>query len=254
VRILAWNLLHGGGRRLELLAAAIVAHEPDVCVLAEARATAAPALLDRLAHAGLVHHATSHMPPRQNGVLIASAVPITPLEPPDGEMYRQRWVRVGLPGAAFELVACHVPPKISIGEDRKRAFWTTLLGYAGEALERPAMIVGDLNTGAPYRDEHRATLYSADQFVALNELGWIDAWRRFHGADRKEWSWVYPRRRTYGYRLDHAFCSPPLAPRLTACRYSHDERERGVSDHSILLVDVAGDVRRARRAGRTTSR
>ena len=50
---------------------------------------------------------------------------------------------------------------------------------------------------------------------------------------------MFPRRRTYGYRLDHAFCTPPLAERLVACRYSHAEREAGVSDHSVMLIDLA---------------
>jgi exonuclease III len=156
-------------------------------------------------------------------------------------MYAQRWLTLELRG--MELVACHIPPKISIGVERKRAFWQTLLDYARSAATRPAMIVGDLNTGAPYRDEHRATLYCAEQFQELSGSGgWIDAWRWFHGPTRKEWSWAYPRRPSYGYRLDHAFCSPPLAGRLRACRYSHEERRAGISDHSILLVDLADAV------------
>jgi exodeoxyribonuclease-3 len=127
---------------------------------------------------------------------------------------------------------------MSIGVQQKAAFWSTLLAYASQALDRPALIVGDLNTGAPYRDEHRATLYCADQFAELETLGWIDAWRHFHGPTRKEWSWVYPKRRTYGYRLDHAFCTPALVERLTSCRYSHREREARLSDHSLLLLDL----------------
>jgi exonuclease III len=83
-----------------------------------------------------------------------------------------------------------------------------------------------------------ATLYSADQFQQLEALGWIDAWRRFHGPTKKEWSWVYPRWRAYGYRLDHAFVTPALGERLAACRYSHEEREARISDHSILIVDL----------------
>jgi exodeoxyribonuclease III len=230
-------LLHGGGRRIPQLAAALLAHTPDICVLAESRSSGTPALLELLEAGGLNHHRATDMPARKNGVLVASRMPLDLLPAPEGAAFARRWLRVRPAGQGFELVACHVPPKISIGEDAKRAFWTALLAYARTARDRPAMIAGDLNTGAPYRDEHRATLYSADQFLELAPLGWVDAWRRFHGPDRKEWSWVYPRRRSYGYRLDHAFCSPPLAGRLTGCRYSHDERDRGLSDHSLLLVD-----------------
>ena len=134
-------------------------------------------------------------------MLVVSRSAVVSRPPPAGAMYQQRWLELALPQHGFELVACHVPPKISIGVEQKAAFWSTLLDYAARSVNRPAMIIGDLNTGAPYRDEHRATLFCADQFLQLEPLGWIDAWRRFHGPDRKEWSWVYPTQRTYGYRL-----------------------------------------------------
>ena len=39
-------------------------------------------------------------------------------------------------------------------------------------------------------------------------------------------------------RLDHAFATPALLPRITACRYSHAEREAKVSDHSALILEI----------------
>jgi hypothetical protein len=41
-----------------------------------------------------------------------------------------------------------------------------------------------------------------------------------------------------GFRLDHCFATPSLVPRITACRYSHREREAGVSGRSLVIVDV----------------
>jgi len=32
--------------------------------------------------------------------------------------------------------------------------------------------------------------------------------------------------------------SPSLLPRITACRYSHAEREQKVSDHSPLILEI----------------
>jgi exodeoxyribonuclease III len=239
LRILLWNLLHGGGKRIPALVDAALRHEPDVCVLTESRATTVEHVTAMLAEHGLSHHLASDTPPRKNGVLVAGRTPLVRRAGPDGQIYQQRWVEADLPECGFQIVACHIPPKISIGVEQKAAFWSTLLGYAADAVDRPALIVGDLNTGAPYRDEHRATLYCADQFLQLEGLGWVDAWRRFHGPARKEWSWVFPRRRSYGYRLDHAFCTPPLAERLMACRYSHAERQARISDHSLMLIDLA---------------
>jgi exodeoxyribonuclease III len=246
LRVVAWNLLHGGGRRIPQLVAAALEHGPDVCVLAESRVERAGEVLERLAAGGLVHTAVTDSPPRKNGILVASRHPFARLPPPPGPGYAQRWIALDLPGADLRLAAVHVPPKISIGVDAKAAFWDTLLAFARAERDRPALIVGDLNTGAPYRDEHRATLYCADKFLELEPLGWVDAWRRFHGPRKKEWTWASPRRPSYGYRLDHAFASPPLAERLLDCRYSHAERLAGVSDHSILVVELGApsvDVR-----------
>jgi exodeoxyribonuclease-3 len=238
VRILVWNLLHGGGGRLERLAAAIAAHDADLCILAESRTGPDLRLRQLLEPHGYVHNASTLAADGKNGVMALARIPFTAGPVPPDELSAQRWLTLRLP--EVELVACHVPPKISVGVERKLAFWQTLLEYAESAVAERAIIVGDLNTGAPYRDEHRATLYCAEQFQQLARIGWIDAWRRFHGPARKEWSWAYPRRPGYGYRLDHAFCSPPLADDLRGCRYSHEERKAGISDHSVLLVELAG--------------
>jgi exonuclease III len=239
VRVLAWNLLHGGGKRVPALAEAIAVHEPDLVVLAESRSGPDQRLIDLLAPRGLVHHAQTTAPAGKNGVLVLSRTPLASRVVPAGPMYAQRWLELDLAEHGFSVLACHVPPKISIGVHQKRAFWHTLLEHAEQRIDEPALIIGDLNTGAPFVDEHRATLYCAEEFQRLEQLGWTDAWRRFHGKTTKEWTWVYPRRRSYGYRLDHAFCSPGLVPRLLDCRYSHEEREARLSDHSILLVDIA---------------
>jgi exonuclease III len=69
----------------------------------------------------------------------------------------------------------------------------------------------------------------------LSELGWVDAWRRFHPGET-EWTWGS--NHGNGFRVDHAFASPALADRLRGCRYSHAERQAKVSDHSMVLVEV----------------
>jgi exonuclease III len=56
-----------------------------------------------------------------------------------------------------------------------------------------------------------------------------------------EWTWYSKLKggaRGNGFRLDHCFATPILLPRVTSCRYSHLEREAGISDHSIAIVEV----------------
>jgi len=75
---------------------------------------------------------------------------------------------------------------------------------------------------------------------AVLGCGWVDVWRQRNPAKR-EWSWVEPWGRHIGYRLDHALVSPGLLPRVVDVRYSHDERGRGRSDHSGLVLELSED-------------
>src|SRR4051812_20224675 len=144
MRILAWNLLHGGGKRIPGLADAIIAHM-DMCVLSESRIGPDARLIELLASHGLVYHASTRMPRGKNGVLVVSRSEVIPRPPPSGAIYQQRWLELALPEHGFQLVACHMPPKISIGVEQRSAFWSTLLEYAAHSVDRPAMIIGDLN-------------------------------------------------------------------------------------------------------------
>jgi endonuclease/exonuclease/phosphatase family metal-dependent hydrolase len=82
----------------------------------------------------------------------------------------------------------------------------------------PRILGGDLNTPARRR-----------MLVGLEALGMADVFRTLNGSAARDLSWAWPRHRG-GYRLDHVLASASLRP--TACRYHHDWRERGLSDHS----------------------
>ena len=103
----------------------------------------------------------------------------------------------------------------------------------------PAVYLGDFNTGHDVWDvEGGPYPYTAsDQMEALLAQGWVDAWRHLHPAGR-EFSWYSHRQR--GFRLDHAFLSPGAAPALRAAAFDHAVRETGATDHSALIVDLAG--------------
>ena len=62
-----------------------------------------------------------------------------------------------------------------------------------------------------------------------------------HNPGPTEWTWYSTLKggvRGNGFRLDHAFATPSLAPRVTTCQYSHREREGRISDHSMVIVEV----------------
>jgi exonuclease III len=117
----------------------------------------------------------------------------------------------------------------------KRAVFEFLLALPKSHLREPSILIGDFNTGKHYIDEKGKTFYCAKHFCQLETVGWIDAWRQHHG-DRKEFTWFS--NANNGFRVDHAFVSPTLFPRVRKVWYSHRERELKISDHSVLLLDL----------------
>jgi exonuclease III len=111
---------------------------------------------------------------------------------------------------------------------------------AAEArLHEPFLFVGDFNTGAHRLDETGKTFVCAEHFGKLSACGWTDVWR--HHNNDTEWTWYSKLKggaRGNGFRLDYCFATPSLLPRVTSCRYSHADREAGISDHSIAIIEV----------------
>lgn len=91
-------------------------------------------------------------------------------------------------------------------------------------------MIGDLNTGLHRKDETGATFVCADQFRAFGTL-FVDAWRETHGDVAREASWYS--HVGNGFRIDHAFVSPALAPLIKGCRYDHAPRKARTTDHAM---------------------
>ena len=104
------------------------------------------------------------------------------------------------------------------------------------ALGKDCLVVGDWNTGLHHLDEPGATFACADRFALMERRGYVDLWRRCHGAGARDVSWVSAR--GVGYRIEHAFSTPSVAGRVTRCEYDHSIR--GVlSDRSAMMTELA---------------
>ena len=84
-------------------------------------------------------------------------------------------------------------------------------------------------------DEAGATDATAGFLDEVQVAGFRDVWRD-RNPETREFSWFSHRQN--GFRIDHAFFSPRLAGRVRGIGYAHGARESGVSDHSMLVVDV----------------
>jgi exodeoxyribonuclease III len=249
MRILAVNLRSGGAARTTgALIERCLAHDPDVVVFSEFRANQNGMQIHKaLETAGLANQGGS-LHHRGNGVLIASRALFTPLANPFGlaeDEYPNAIVE-----ARFEticLYGVYLP-----GQDRKRPHLRCFIAAAQRWNEKGAcvMVVGDFNSGRNETDIElnigqrrlRDEFSTADLYAEL-EHHLNEAWLFMH-PDKTEFSW-YPFRTSRtapqrnGWRLDKAFVSKPLLPRLRAANYDHDFRLQGLTDHSALIIDLS---------------
>jgi len=245
MKLLSWNIQHGGGTRDVRIVSAIADHNPDIIALMEYRAKPGMALCQAFGANGWPHIVSSSPTGIDNGICVLSRVPLSceraPAAPPENVV---RWLDVDLPEHGFGFCVVHILSSLPVAKEpegaAKTRFWEALLAAAEARIAEPLLIIGDFNTGAHLVDEAASTFVCAEHFARLSALGWIDVWRHFHGA-ATEYTWYsLPRAGApgNGFRLDHAFATPSLLARISACRYSHAEREAKVSDHSPLILEI----------------
>jgi exodeoxyribonuclease-3 len=235
LRVLSWNIRHGGGARTESIARAIVAHAPDVAVLIEFRTIPGRELRRLLAAAGYPYGVEAPLEPRQNGVAIVSRTKLVATERlGPSAVPKHRWLEVDVPRHKISVAAFYGP----LEDVPYRDWWTSVREVMADRVKMPFVLAGDFNTGMSVVDAPRDPFYCAEHFQALQDLGMSDVWRRTN-PEIREYSWFSRRagRDLNGFRLDHILASPALAARLRGSRYSHAEREVSTSDHSILLAD-----------------
>lgn len=241
MRIVSWNILAGGGRRVERIAQQLERWRPGVVVLCEFRGTdPSRELARRLARAGLAHQrdTVARDRPAGNALLVASRWPLRRLQNPAAPREPHRWlsVRVDAP-EPLALGAMHIPNRDS---GRKYPFHDAVVSLASRWGRHPAMLVGDTNTGWPELDEEVPCFgpREAAFLRSIDTLGWADAFRYLRGRARA-YSWYSPNGRN-GFRLDQAFLNRRLLPRLLRARYAWgDPRDPRLSDHAALLVDLS---------------
>ena len=236
MRLLAWNIRQGGGSRLIGIMAAIARHDADVLILSEYRGgDSADRLLVALKASGY-RHVTRLVPPLgRTGVLIASRRRFVERGPVCARV-EEPWRLVDVDLGVLRLTGVYMPNLL-----KKVPYWQTLVDAFGARATGDALAIGDFNTCRAYVDEPGAIDATAHFMDRMDAIGFRDLWRHRY-PDGREFTW-YSHRGT-GFRIDHAFLSPSLANRAGAVRYSHEERLAGLSDHSVLLLDLP--TRRAR--------
>ena len=230
MRLLAWNIRAGGGRRLPRIGDALARHAADVIVLSEFRnGEAGTRLREMLGTLGYGCMTELGPPPASNGVLIGARLRFRERAMAGAELPEpHRMLAIDVDG--LQLFGVYMP-----NLKAKIPYWRALIAALAAERERPAVAIGDFNTCRAYVDELGAIDPCAHFMDEVEAVGFCDLWRRRYPEGR-EYSWYSTRGN--GFRIDHAFLSASLTARAGPVRYSHAEREAGLSDHSVLILDL----------------
>jgi len=234
MRVMEWNIRHGGSRgSLPGTISSFKQHEPDIICLIEFRQERVIELSLALAKNGWPYILSSQPPQNTNGVLIASKKALEAVPNPPGMPEPHLWLEVALSRSDLRLLAVQIPSAQDLTV--RSEFWRALRSHAAfvQAEGLREIIIGDLNTGLEMDSEGTSFLGDED-LKAILDTGWRDVWREYHQKAR-EYSWYNSRGK--GYRLDHVLVSPAIETPVWA-KYSHKERQEGLSDHSPLIFDL----------------
>lgn len=254
VRVLTWNIGHGGGTRVPAICAHIGEVRPDMLALTEFRVGNEPTLRRELHRLGYRFIVTSQPQARQNGLLVASVWRLDLVDDPRASQTdRERWLTVRIEDLDLNVCAVHIPGGTDTRRDsadgvtRKEAMWRRTLTYATSHAGERTIIMGDFNTGLSV-DAEGSPFVLARYMQELLDTGYVDSWRHQHPEGR-EYTWYSKRkdpcsgetRDLNGFRLDYIFLSPPLKPTLTDTAIVHRVRTTGASDHAGVVADLNVD-------------
>ena len=232
MKVMAWNIRAGGGKRTPAVADAIRLHAPELIVIGEYNPIGSKPLARHLADNGFRDPVLTVPPPRCHGLAVFSRTPVRAVALPDDlRAFASRVVLVEVP--AHDLLVCGLYGLLQ--KEPFTEYWLAVLRLLQSVRHRAVLVAGDFNTGASLLDSPQRRFFCSQYFDRLPSAGFTDLWRRQHGDSTREFSW---RGRANPYRLDHAFGSELLVGRVRACYYSHAEREQGTSDHSPMLVEL----------------
>lgn len=246
-RIVSWNIRAGGGKRVAGILAQLLKWQPQIIGLSEFRGTPASHwLAAELAEAGFLFQISSVNPysPAKNALLLASRFALRSVTAPRVPKNPERWLLADvktMPSVTVGLM--HVPNYTT--PTLKYPYLASVLRLIDAWNAGPGLIMGDTNCGKRGIDEEKRSppnfQREHDWMVGMEQRGWVDAYRHKHG-DKREYTWYS--HRDNGFRLDHAFCSPHLAPAIKAVRHvwgndgKQKQRRDALSDHAAIIVDI----------------
>lgn len=238
MKIMSWNI---GTERLcvkiEDVLEAVAKHRPEVLVLGGYSPQQSQLLETQLRELGYLNIHTSEPPLKAKGVMVASKLRCQSItydyEPPQQS---HRWKEVMFPDFQFRLLAVSVPEPGPHGKDLNRArFLQKLSEYCDfrHSVKDQVIITGDFAVDAV---DHYTEIQDEDIFCRSIEMGWRDPWQEGGRSDYEPT--YFPPGDARGVRRDRTLLSPQMAQHDCDYRILHLEREQGLTEHGIQMIDL----------------
>ena len=243
LRLLSYNIKHGGAGREAALASVIRTAHPDVVVLQEATR---PAVLERLARdTGLAHWGSR----RGESLAYLSRQPLDHVQWRKPRVSRHAFIEIVPAGGAWRIVGVHLSAVHAAWTEHRRHYELRALLLAIQQHQHgPHVLVGDFNTLAP------GELLDFSKLPArLRTLVWMSGgrirWRTVQGVLDAGYIDAFRSLQPdlVGYtfptwdphvRLDYLFVPKPCVERVAACQVFSANEVREASDHFPLLAEL----------------
>ncbi len=227
-KLISWNIQQGGGSRIAQIVRALVQEKATCLVLSEFKSNESGqkirSLLLQAGYKVQMSHAASGT---LNSVLIASLLPAdTRLHIQSDSNFPNAIIEAIYP--AFSIFGVYLPHK------KKHKLFPYLVEQIEKSV-RPVIIAGDFNSGINGLDQKGDSFWYSEYLKKMDALNCHDAFRKLHG-NVKEYSWYS--HQGNGYRYDHTYCSADLFPIIKRCYYLHEWREKKLSDHSPMVLEM----------------
>jgi endonuclease/exonuclease/phosphatase family metal-dependent hydrolase len=239
VRILAYNIWDGGGHRLSAIADVVRGERPDAVALVEATADSTAVLARRLGFEVAFGDSNSIF-----GLHVAwlSRRPFKRTRNYRLPQLSKTLLEVEVDG--LQLFATHLASRHEEHVYPRDGEIRAILEVLGR-VSGPHLLVGDFNAlgrddpvgspppgVVPRGDALPGALRTVLEPLAA--AGYMDCYR----AQHDEPGYTYPADAPW-LRLDYAFASPELAPRVTACDVVASDLAARASDHLPLVVEFS---------------
>jgi len=230
MKIITWNIRHGGGPRINKIIDRIQYHNADIVIITEYRNNSnGLELKNQLAENGYKFKVAPEIDIKKNTLMIASKTDFE-VQLFENQLHDEYHRVINIENDQLNLYGLYFPQKM-----QKKKIFEFMLEEMDSNKEKPTIFIGDFNTGKPFIDEVKNTFSCSNYMDIIEKKNYADAWR-FINKDKLEYSWY-----SYagnGFRIDHAFINKAFLNMVSDCFYSHDEREDKISDHSVMVLEI----------------